>query len=138
MLSKKIIFSWITSAVLMFSLSYLWHGVVLNDFNKISYSMEVFLSFLSLLYIVLGAVMAFGYSNFGDKKNPFLRGTLIGVAGGFIIFLIVFVLGSSITGQINPVHATLDLTWQLIEQGVGGFAVAFIFNYIEQRELLYN
>ncbi len=122
----------------MFSLSYLWHGVVLNDFNNVSDPMEIFLSFLSLLYIILGALMAFAYSFLADKKNPYLRGSLIGIAAGFIIFLIVFVLGASFSGQIHPIHATFDLAWQLIEQGIAGLTIAYIFNYIEQREMLYN
>ncbi|HET6244579.1 MAG: hypothetical protein H0V01_08755 [Bacteroidetes bacterium] len=139
MLSKKIIYSWIAGSILMFGLSYLWHGVVLNDFDKISYSPKIFLSFLSLLYIIIGGLLAFCYSLVADKKHVFLRGILLGVAAGFIIFLIIFVLGSSFkVGQINSLHATLDLIWQLIEQGAAGMAIAYVYHYIEQREILFN
>jgi hypothetical protein len=138
MLNKKVISSWLFSSILMFALSYLWHGVILNDFNKISYPKPIFFSFLGLLYLISGLLISIAYSFIPDKKNPMLRGCLIGVATGFIMFLIVFVLGTSFKGKINSLHASIDFIWQIIEQGTGGLLVGIVFNYFEKREMFFN
>jgi hypothetical protein len=138
-MKRKHLLSWLIASVLMFSLSYAWHGVVLNDFNKLSYQKELFLSFLTLLYLVIGAAMTFGYSLIHNKKSALARGTLLGVAAGFAIFLVVFVLGTSLTGgRIYALHASIDLIWQILEQAAGGFAIAYVFHYIEQREMIFD
>jgi hypothetical protein len=137
-MKRKIIISWIASSVLMFMLSFLWHGVVLNDFIKISYQKELFLSFLFLLYVALGGLMAFAYSFIHNKKAPLTRGLLLGTAGGFIVFLIVFVLGTSFSGHVNSLYVSMDFIWQMIEQGAGGLVVAGIYARIEQREMMFD
>ena len=78
------------------------------------------------------------YSQLPDKKNPVWRGTLIGILVGFVIFLIVFVLGTSFASRVDSTHVTIDFLWQLIEQGVSGMVVGYVFYYIEQREMLFD
>ena len=138
MLSRKIIFSWVASTFLMFFLSYTWHGVLLNDFKKISYQKEIFFSFLFLLYVIAGLLITISYSMLDNKRNHLLKGSFVGTVAGFIIFLVVFVLGTSFTGRIQPAHITLDFVWQLLEQGSGGGLVGYIFYYFRQREILFD
>ena len=138
MLSRKIIFSWIACTFLMFFLSYTWHGIVLNDFKKISYQKEIFFSFLFLLYVITGFLITISYSMLDNKRNPVMRGFFVGAVTGFIIFLVVFVLGTSFTGRIQPAHITLDFVWQLLEQGSGGMMVGYIFYCFRQREILFD
>jgi hypothetical protein len=123
----------------MFSLSYFWHGILLNDFKKIGYSKEIFFPFLILLYLILGLGNAFFYSLFYDKKAPLMRGLLIGLSIGFTVFLLVFVLGTSLTGlSVNSLHVSVDFVWQLFEQSSGSLLIAYIYHYLHQREVLFH
>jgi hypothetical protein len=137
-INRKMLICWGFASVMMFSLSYFWHGIILNDFEKINYPESIFLSFLALLYVILGFIISFGYSLFADKKNPFKSGSIIGVGSGFIIFLIVFVLGTSFTGRINSLYVTIDFLWQMIEQGLAGLLIAYVYQFIEKREMLFD
>jgi hypothetical protein len=138
-MSRKLIISWIIASLLMFFLSYLWHGILLNDFRKISYPIEFFIPFLFLLYLILGFGLSFINSIIYDKKKPLLRGALVGIAAGFTVFLIVFVLGTSLSGApINTMHVSVDFIWQIIEQGLGGLITAYVYNHVHQREMIFE
>ena len=136
MFSRKTFISWIVSSVIMFSLSYLWHGVILNDFDKVSYPKELFLSLLAFLYFIIGLIIALAYTFWGDGKKFLYKGLLIGGLTGSIIFLIVFVLGISFHEKVLFNHAVIDFCWQVIEQGTGGAAAGFIYSLIVRREQL--
>jgi hypothetical protein len=138
MFRKKSLIAWFLCSALMFTLSFTWHGIILNDFNKISYQKPLFLAFLALLYILLGFIMAFGFSLISTKKFT-KAGLALGVGAGLIVFLIVFVLGTSLSGgMINPLHASIDFIWQLIEQGAGGFCLGLVYVHYQKREMLFE
>jgi hypothetical protein len=50
----------------------------------------------------------------------------MGIAFGFFIYLIAFVLGISFKGT-GAAHVVVDFIWQMIEQGVGGSVVGLIY-----------
>ncbi|MBA3898589.1 MAG: hypothetical protein H0X62_00010 [Bacteroidetes bacterium] len=136
---KKFLLAWILSTFVMFFMSFAWHGLLLNDFKKISYSIELFLLFLGLLYLLLGFFITFGISLIGNNKNPLYTGLGIGITSGLLIFLIVFVLGSSLSGiGIQPLHATIDFIWQILEQSTGGICAAMVYSFIEKREMMFK
>lgn len=139
MLRKKPLFACLSSAVLMFSLSYGWHGVVLNDFRKINYPIEVFLLFLAILYLLLGFIMALGLSYIPGKKHSLYSGLGLGIVSGLVIFLIVFVLGTSFSGkELQPLHASIDFIWQIVEQSLGGLCAAKVYFSMEKREMMFK
>lgn len=51
---KRFMIAWICTTLVMFGLSYLWHGLFLNDYNLISYSKVVYFSFATVAYIFVG------------------------------------------------------------------------------------
>jgi hypothetical protein len=124
---RKVLFSWIIASVLMFSISYLWHGVILNDFNRLDYPKSVYLTASIIAYLIIGFVVARIYDvQLLDKfeKKPLLRGVIGGAASGFVIYLIAFVIGISFGGR-KLEYILMDVIWQIIEQGVGGLAVGY-------------
>ena len=92
--SFRFYLSWILAAVLMYVAFYFWHGVFLNDLNRISFSKVIFLSLAALVYLVISFVVYKTYeSKFLEKyvSQPLLRGVVSGFLIGFILFSLVTV-----------------------------------------------
>lgn len=122
---RKLLFSWIVAAMVMFSLSYLWHGIILNDYDRLDYPKSIYLGASIVAYLVIGLVVSKAYEiKILDKfeKKPVIRGIIGGVASGFIIYLIAFVVGISFGGR-KIEYVIVDLFWQMFEQSIGGLAV---------------
>ncbi len=132
MLKGSFIFSWLSSAGLMFGLSYLWHGVILNDLVGLPVPLAYYLTLLSIVYLVVAFVLTFifNYTSIGEGFT--YKGMCIGGALGFFIYLIAFTLGVSFSTNMVE-HIVVDFLWQMIEQGVGGGWVGLIFLFAKRR-----
>jgi hypothetical protein len=134
MLSKRFFISWIASSAVMFLISYVWHGIFLTDYTRLSYSREIFLIFAAVVYLVLGFIVAraaeikFLEGHF--KRKPVLRGTASGAICGFVIFLVSTVVGVSFSTGSNLENLLLDVSWQIIEQAVGGAVVGLVHIFV--------
>ncbi|HRG51856.1 MAG TPA: hypothetical protein PLL00_03400 [Bacteroidia bacterium] len=119
----------------MFSLSYVWHGLVLNDFSRLNYPKEIFLILASLTYVFIGfIVIKFYETKFLEKQlahKQIFRGVVKGAICGFIFFLIATVVGVSFNTGSGLKNLALDLAWQLLEQGIGGGIVGFLYLFSE-------
>ena len=141
MFNKKFFISWIFSSIIMFGLSYMWHGWLLNDLKLISIPLAVFLSFASVAYLVIGAIVARVYSVEYFKKTTrhlFLRGIIVGSFCGFIIFIVTLVTGVSFAKNSTSTFIFVDMTWQIIEQAIGGFAVGVIHAFVWDDSMMHS
>lgn len=130
----KFFVSWITCFATMYGLSYLWHGVVLNDFLKISYPKDVFLLVSALVYFgVAFAITALTYV-LKRIKDSFRFGALIGAAIGIFIYAIAFLLGVSFNATVDFKMVAFDLGWQIMEQGAGGVICGWVYRLMYMRE----
>lgn len=124
--SFRFYLSWIISAVLMYVAFYFWHGVFLNDLNRISFSKGLFLGLAALVYLVISFIL---YRTYESKllakyiTQPILRGVVSGIFLGFILFALVTVLGISFTKDVNLTYIFADCVWQLVEQVIGGLVI---------------
>ena len=66
-----------------------------------------------------------------------LKGFLMGVALGFFIYLIAFVLGVSFKGS-GTQHIVVDFLWQMIEQGIGGGVVGTVYMLARRRDQVFS
>ncbi|HRG02343.1 MAG TPA: hypothetical protein PKZ75_14590 [Bacteroidia bacterium] len=135
--------SWIIAAVLMYVAFYFWHGVFLNDLNRISFSKALFLGLAALIYLVISFVLYRTYESKLLEKyisQPLLRGVVSGVFIGFILFALVTVLGISFTKNINLTYILADCAWQIVEQIIGGVIIGFgkIFIFEPIPELIHR
>jgi hypothetical protein len=125
---KRFFISWVLSSLVMFAISYVWHGVVLNDLAKINYPLTLFLIFAGLVYFVVGFLLTRFYQSriFSKRfKDSFInRGLAAGAIAGFVIYLVVLVMGVSVTHVLTLEYLLIDLGWQIFEQMAGGFVVA--------------
>jgi CDP-diglyceride synthetase len=133
--SLRFFISWILSAILMYAAFYVWHGIFLNDLNKLAFPKSLFLILAAVVYLIISYVlyrvyeMEFFENHF--KQLLVLRGLICGVILGFILFAFVTVLGISFTKNFTFLNLALDFGWQIIEQLIGGFIIGlgkfFIF-----------
>jgi H+/Cl- antiporter ClcA len=134
MLTKRFFLSWIASSLVMFLLSYVWHGIFLTDFSRLSYPKELFLIFACLVYLIIGFVVAKAIDiklldNY-FKRKPIIKGAIAGAALGFILFLISTVVGVSFSTGSKLENLLLDVSWQVIEQCIGGVVVGIVHIFV--------
>lgn len=118
--------SWIVSAILMYIAFYFWHGIFLNDLDRISFSKGIFLGLAALVYLVISFIL---YKTYESKllekyiSHSLLRGVVSGVMIGFVLFSVVTVLGISLTKEVNLTYIIADCAWQVCEQILGGVII---------------
>lgn len=137
MLKKRFIVSWFLSSFLMFGLSMFWHGVLLNDLKFIPQPHGLFYALAGLAYIVIGFTITFVFTYLTMGIGIRLKGFLMGVALGFFIYLIAFVLGVSFKGS-GTQHIVVDFLWQMIEQGIGGGVVGTVYMLARRRDQVFS
>jgi hypothetical protein len=120
--------SWIISAVVMFALFYLWHGVFLNDFKRIQFPLSWFVTFAALTYLIFGAgiYMLFESHIMRRMRNLVARGLICGVIAGFSLFMIATIINISLTSNLTMQHLLVDCIWQMSEQIVGAMVVVIL------------
>ena len=133
MLKKRFFIAWGLSALVMMIFSYLWHGVLLNDLIHVPRPYALFFSLGFLVYIVIGFTLTFVFNYLSMGIGLKMKGSLMGMALGFFIYLIAFVLGVSFKGT-GTEHLIVDFGWQMIEQGIGGSMVAFVYHLAKRRD----
>jgi hypothetical protein len=133
-LATRFYLSWITSAIVMFILFYLWHGVFLNDFKRIQFPLTWFVTFAAFTYLILGAGIYFLFESRILKKmrNFFLRGALTGVIAGISLFMVATIVNISLTRQLSMKHLMMDCIWQISEQFVGAMVVVLYKIFIHE------
>ncbi|MBI4929801.1 MAG: hypothetical protein HY841_03495 [Bacteroidetes bacterium] len=133
MSTKRFFLSWILSSVVMFSLSYLWHGVFLNDLERLSYPKEIFLTGSIITYLILGFLVTKIYLMKLPKqlaRKPLVRGIISGALLGLSTYIVALVIGVSFNSTLTPQYILFDLLWQTVEQTFGGITVGLIYIWI--------
>ncbi len=129
-LRRRFFFSWVISSIIMYGISYLWHGVITTDLQKVSYPISVFLISAGIVYFVVGFLITRVYQSklLSGKfnKQPLSKGLLCGAGLGFVLFLMALVLGISFNQSATLEYMLIDMCWQIIEQMCGGIVVAIV------------
>lgn len=124
---KKFLASWFLSLLSMISLSYIWHGVVLNDLRNVNYPEWYFFILLLIVYSIIAFLLTLIFNYAEPRKSVLTKGFFGGAAFGFFIYLVAFTLGISFkSGAVE--HIVVDFVWQMIEQGVGGMLIAYVYS----------
>lgn len=130
----KFFVSWLVCSIAMFGLSYAWHGMVLNDFVRISYPKDVFLLLISVIYLGVGFVITILTYVLKRAKNSFKYGIVVGAVFGVGLYLIAFVLGISFNAIVSLKMIAFDLGWQVFEQSFGGLVCGWTYRFLYHRE----
>lgn len=128
--AKRFFISWLISSLIMFGLSYVWHGVVLNDFVRLSYPKEIFLTGSIITYLILGflvtRIFLMPYPQ-AIATKPLLRGIISGLLLGIATYIVTLVTGVSFSSSLTVENIFFDLSWQAVEEMIGGLTVAFVY-----------
>jgi len=129
---QQFLISSVLSATIMFGMSYAWHGLVLNDFDKIPYDFTMFLVLSGIVYICISMGLTFilSIAEFNEKK--LIKRIITGGAIGFFIHLVVFTIGISFQGN-QLKHLMVDFLWQMIEQATGALVIHIVFSIYELK-----
>ena len=111
----------------MFSLSYLWHGVILNDFERLSYPIEIYLIGSVITYLILGFIVTQIFLMKFMARKPLLRGMVSGLSLGVATYIVSLVIGVSFSTSLTTTYILFDLLWQAIEQMAGGITVSLVY-----------
>jgi len=137
MLKKRFFVAWGLSVLVMMAVSFLWHGVILNDFIHVPKPYALFYSIAALTYLLIGFVLTFVFTYLSMGIGIKMKGGLMGLALGFFIYLIAFVFGVSFKGS-GAEHVVVDFAWQMIEQGIGGGVVGFVYEMAKRRDQIFS
>lgn len=133
---KRIIISTLLAMVVMMILSFVWHGVILNDFKNLTLAFPVFVVLISIVYFLISLAINFALYKLDFQEHQTSKRILVGGIIGFSIYLIVFTLGLSYEER-GMKHIVSDFGWQMFEQGIGALAVDFclhIYHRIDKFE----
>jgi hypothetical protein len=121
----------------MYGLSYIWHGMVLNDFLKLSYPKDLFLSLAAVVYFGVALFITVLTYMLKRIKDSFKWGIAIGASVGIFMYAIALLLGLSFNTQIDLTHLAVDVAWQTFEQGMGGLMCGWIYRtlYLKEKRL---
>lgn len=140
---RRIWVPWIASSLVMYGLSYVWHGLALNDLNELHIPLWGYLVLSALAYIIIGLGITLAvhagiqHEWIGLKQGFPLKGMGVGAIIGFIVFLLAFLFGMSFTAR-GVMHVLADVCWQMAEQAMGGLVVAFGIVYDLHQTFLEN
>ncbi|MBK9283593.1 MAG: hypothetical protein IPM51_04655 [Sphingobacteriaceae bacterium] len=123
--------SWILSAITMFTLFYVWHGVFLNDFKRIQFPLTWFITFAAFSYLLIGAGMYFLFESRLMKRfeSSIIRALITGIISGLGLVMIATVIHISLTKQLSMNHLLINCVWQVAEQSVG-VMVMLVLKYV--------
>ena len=132
--NSRFFISWILSAVVMFTLFYVWHGYFLNDFKRINFPIVWFVAFAAITYLIFGAGIYFLYESqlFKRIRNFITRGLVCGVIAGFSLFMISTIVNISLTKHLTINHLMVDCAWQMAEQTIGALVVVAFKIFIHE------
>ena len=124
--------SWLASAVAMYSAFYVWHGMILNDFKQIEFSMPLFLLMTSIAYLIISFLL---YRVFETKilqfiDNFFIRAFVSSAIVGVSLFIIMTVLHIQFTKNVTSTYLMVDLFWQVAEQSFGALIIALCKQFV--------
>jgi len=138
---RRILLPWLLSAVVMYGLSFAWHGLALTDLQELRIPLALYLCLSGVVYLLIGlgltvAVHQCVAHEWISLRKAFpLMSMLLGAAIGFVVYLVVFILGMSFASK-GFVHIVVDILWQMLEQGLGGLMVSLGLIYDMHRHFL--
>lgn len=143
LLQRRILVPWIASTLVMYGLSFLWHGVALNDLSELKIPMGLYVALSAIVYVLIGLGITSGMHQaihhqwIGIRQGFPLKGLLFGAVIGFLVYLIAFIFGMSFADK-KVMHILVDVLWQMVEQGLGGVSVSLGIIYDLHQNFLEN
>ena len=133
---KRFLIGWIISSLSMFGLSYLWHGVFLNDYQLITYPLGIYLVCAAVAYLLIGFLVSRAFIiEYFDKvtRHPLGRGPFIGFICGVLVYIIATVVHVTFNKDMDLKYLFLDIFWQGVEQAFGGLMIGIVYMLVYEH-----
>lgn len=118
----------------MYGLSYIWHAEVLNDFLKIPYPINLYLTVSAVVYLGISLIITVLTYAAKKMKDSFKYGIVIGAIIGVFIYAIAFVFGVSFSTTFDIKYIVVDAVWQAFEQSFGGLICGWVYRTLYMRD----
>lgn len=133
---KKMILAVLAAFAVMFALAGLWHTVLLGDFyssNDLALARtEPNMFFVALGVFILTFIMAIIYPSVYKGGSLLKEGFRFGAVIGIIWALPMQLVFHGIWNL--PLSGVLvDSAWHVVEQGVGGIVIAYIYGTVKKN-----
>ena len=131
-MTKKFIVATISSFLVMFIVAAIWNMFIIRNFIDLENSLvraEPSILLIALGYFVLALIMSYLYPKLIQNNtiiNGFKFGALIG-----IIWILPFNLVLHAVYEFPQLALLIDPIWAIIEQGVGGIAIALVYSKLK-------
>ena len=116
----KFIIITILSAAVMLGLSSFFHAVILHDFQGFLLTFTQLVIGLSVVYVgiaVLLIVCISWYWNYFSLLKAIVLSSVLGI----FLYILATLLGHTFNDSHTTTQLFIDVAWQMIEQGAGGF-----------------
>lgn len=130
---KRLLISTFITTIVMVGLSYVWHGIILNDFKNINIAFPMFFILTIVVYFLIALVLNFILFKIEFTDHLTAKRVLVGGIAGFAIYLLVFTLGLSYEER-GMKHIISDFVWQMIEQGAGALVIDFCLHIFHRSD----
>ncbi len=128
--TKKLLTAWISSFIVMFSLSGLWYMILMSDYYNEQYTAieraAPLFAWIVLGYLVLSFLMTYIYPLGYKGNSPMKEGLRFGFFMGLIIALPMGLIYHAV--YTFPLSGTLiDIIYQVVEKTIGGGVIGFVY-----------
>jgi hypothetical protein len=124
--TQKMLLAVVVGFIVMFGLAGMFHLVLLKDFFQAKLGSDPMIQYPLLSYFILALLMSYIYPQ-GYKGGSFVKeGLMFGILMGLVcrVPLEVLELGY---GRGDLSFVLTEGIWHMVEQGVGGIAIAFMY-----------
>lgn len=128
---RSFVSAWLAASVVTLLLALLWHTVLMESFYATQSAAvareqpdEIF---IVLGYVVLGLLMAIIYPTGYKGGPPLQEGFRFGALMG-LLWILPWSLVITGIWNVPLVSVVVDSAWHVIEEGLGGIALAMVYN----------
>ncbi len=127
---KKFVLAWMTAVVVALLLAFGWHFFLLGDFYRAQAEalareepqlVFIFVALL-ILYFLMAFVYPIGYKGGSPVKEGFRFGALIG-----LIWVLPMTVVDHGLWNLPLTTVMVDPAWHVVEEGIGGIAIALVY-----------
>ncbi len=125
---KDVIWTVVVSGVVMWLLAGLIHEVVLEQFFRDNTQVEhKGTAIIFVAYLILAGFMTYLYDRLPKGRKPLIAGLQVGALVG-VLWVFPHGLAMAAAHGKSISYQVLNGGWHLIEQGLGGFLIAWMYS----------
>lgn len=132
---KIYLFSTLLTGLGMWIIGGLYHNLILPTINDAVHPHHEGLGITLIAYFILAFLMTYIYSVSNVKVHTVLKGVKLGVIIG-ILWVFPHGLAMAATHDTSVVYEFKNTMYHIIEQGIGGLIIFYVFNYFKRKNKL--